>query len=225
MQVDGAGAVGQACGDVDDFAADGRGPRPGVVGCGQVPGGAGQVVGDARAGQPCTVGTEVARGQVGQGPVDEVCVDLFDDRVATVLGFGLFEDERGVGEHREVAVLGEQLVLAGARPRVQAFDPAHDQPGGDRMAGAFEGGVYGFGDLRVGDPPLLVLVPDRLRIANVDPPVGGDALTGGADLRVDAGSDREPGTIAPARPDDLLGVERRVHPYDDQPAGPAGLRG
>src|SRR2546425_13338715 len=101
MQVDGAGAVGQPGGDVDDLAADGRDPRLGVVGCGQVPGRAGQVVGDGGAGQPDTVGAEVARGQVGQRPVDQVGVDLFDDGVAAVAGFGLFEDERGVGEHRE----------------------------------------------------------------------------------------------------------------------------
>src|SRR6266487_4551461 len=180
-----AGAVGQPGGDVDDFAADGGGPGGGVVRCGQVPAGAGQVMGDGGAGQPDPVGPKVPGGKVGQGPVDQVGVDLLDDGVATVLGFGLFEDERGVGEHREVAVLAEQFALARAYLRVQALDPAHDQPAGDRMAGAFEGGVARLGDLRIGDPPLFVLVPDRLGVANVDPLIGGDALARCADLRVD----------------------------------------
>src|SRR6266536_536801 len=96
-----------------------------------------------------------------------------DDRVAAVLGFGLRQDERGVGEHREVAPAGEQLTLAGIGLWVRSFDAAYDQPGGDRVAGAFERGVGGFGDLRVGDPPHFVLVPDRLRVLDIDPPIGG----------------------------------------------------
>src|SRR5207245_9911186 len=70
------------------------------------------------------------------------------------------------------------------------------------------------------DPASLVLVPDRLGVLDVDPPVLGDALARGTDLRVDAGGDREAGAVAPARPDHLLGVERRVRPYDDQPLAP-----
>src|SRR6266498_5096120 len=84
----------------------------------------------------------------------------------------------GVGEHREVAPAGEQLTLAGIGLWVRSFDAAYDQPGGDRVAGAFERGVCGFGDLRVGDPPLFVLVPDRLRVLDIDPPIGGDVLAG-----------------------------------------------
>lgn len=76
VQVDGAGAVGQAGGDVD-AGADGGGAGGSVAACGQVPGGAGEVVGDAGAGQPGAVGAEVPGGQVGQGSVDEVGVDLF----------------------------------------------------------------------------------------------------------------------------------------------------
>jgi hypothetical protein len=52
--VDGAGAVGQPGGDVDDLGADGRGAG------GEVPGGAGEVVRDGGAGQPGTVGGEAA---------------------------------------------------------------------------------------------------------------------------------------------------------------------
>src|SRR5436309_15478221 len=104
--------------------------------------------------------------------------------------FGLFEDERGVGEHREVAPAVVQFALAGACLRVQAFDPAHDQPGGDRVARAFEGAVYGFGALRVGDPPLFVSVPDRLAASDVAPPAAGHAMARGAALRVDAAVDR-----------------------------------
>jgi hypothetical protein len=46
-------------------------------------------VGDGRQGQPGGVGGEPPGGQVGQGSVDEVGVDLFNDGVAAVLGFGM----------------------------------------------------------------------------------------------------------------------------------------
>ena len=88
-----------------------------------MPGRAQEVVGDGGAGQPGTVGPEPARGQVSQGTIDEIGIDLLDDGVAAVLGLGLFEDERGVGEHRVVAILREQLTLAGNLRRVQALDP------------------------------------------------------------------------------------------------------
>ena len=62
--------------------------------------------------------------------------------------------QRAVGEHRVVAVDGEQLALVG---RVEVGDPAHDQPGGDALGLGLvrERGVADLGDLGVGDPPLL----------------------------------------------------------------------
>ena len=97
MRVDDAGAVGQPGGDVDDPGADGGRAGGAVAAAGQVPGGAGQVVGDGRAGQPGVVGREPAGGQMRQGSVDEFGVDLLDHRVAPVLGLGLDQDVRGVG--------------------------------------------------------------------------------------------------------------------------------
>jgi hypothetical protein len=46
------------------------------------------------AGQPGVVGVEVARGQVGEGSVDEFGEDLFDDGVTAVLVLGGHERER-----------------------------------------------------------------------------------------------------------------------------------
>ena len=85
---------------------------------------------------------------------------------------------------------------------------------------AGEGGVAGLGDLRVGDPPLFVLVPDRLGVADGHPRVLADGGDGAFDGCVHAHGDREPGPGPPAGPDHLLGVERRVHPDDDQPGAP-----
>jgi len=52
--------------------------------------------------------------------------------VPAVIGFGLDERERGVGECRVVAVDGEQLALSlGCGIGVEAFDAPDDQTGGD----------------------------------------------------------------------------------------------
>ncbi|MFG2848611.1 hypothetical protein ACGF12_36450 [Kitasatospora sp. NPDC048296] len=63
-----------------------------------------------------------------EGPVLQLADHLFDDSVPAVVGFGLDERERGVGERRVAAVDGEQLALAlGCGIGVEAFDPADDQ--------------------------------------------------------------------------------------------------
>src|SRR4030095_7630569 len=114
--------------------------------------------------------------QVGQCPGDQVGVDLLDDGVPAMLRLGLHQGVGRVGEHRVVAVIGDQLTLAGDLLGVVAPDPAHDQPGGDLVTGAVERDVHRFGDLRRGDPSSLILVPDGLRIADIDPLVFADAL-------------------------------------------------
>jgi hypothetical protein len=50
-------------------------------------------------------------GEVGEGPVVEVGVDLLDDGVAAVVALGLDGLERGVGEDGVAAPGGEQLAL------------------------------------------------------------------------------------------------------------------
>jgi hypothetical protein len=93
--------------------------------------------------------------QVGQRPVGPVGEDLPDDRVVTVLGLGLDQLDRGVGEHGVVAPGREQLVLPGGSLAVEVTDPPHDQPGGDLLAllRGGERGVPGLGDLGVTDLP------------------------------------------------------------------------
>lgn len=49
--------------------------------------------------EPGGVGGEVAGGQVGQGPVEQVGEDLLDDGVTAVLRLGLAQLEGAVGEH------------------------------------------------------------------------------------------------------------------------------
>jgi hypothetical protein len=104
-------------------------------------------------------------GQAAQGwrpasGLEQVHPFLLDDGVVTVPGLGLDQLERGIGEGGVVAPAGEQLVLAVARLAVQV--PADDQPRRYRLA--FPGGERGvrdLGGLCAGDPPPLVLIPDR----------------------------------------------------------------
>jgi hypothetical protein len=72
--------------------------------------------------------------QMSQRPVAAVREDLPDDGVVAVLGLGLDHLEWRVSEHGMAAPAGEQLVLAFGGPGVEVFDPADDQPGGDRLA-------------------------------------------------------------------------------------------
>ena len=71
---------------------------------------------------------------MGQGPVGQVGEDLFHLGVAAVVLLSLEGGERGVGEDGVVTPGAEQLALARRRPGVEVFDPADDQPGGDRLA-------------------------------------------------------------------------------------------
>src|SRR5674476_549584 len=102
----------------------------------------------------------------------------------------------GVGEDRVVAPGGEQGALPGReRGGVQALDAAHDQPGVDvfTVAAGGERGESDLGDLRVGDPAVLVLVVDRVGVLDSDPRVVGDLGDRPGHGGVHAGGDREPG--------------------------------
>lgn len=103
-------------------------------------------------------------------------------------GLCLDEDERAVGERGVVAPDGEQFTLGVDLGLVQVGDAACDQPGGDCLGGAFERGLFGFGDLSAGDEPLLVVVPDRLRVLDLHPRVGRDRINRATNLRVGAHS-------------------------------------
>jgi hypothetical protein len=89
---------------------------------------------------------EAARGQVREGPVDQVGEDGLDDRVPPVGQVGLDGGFGAVGQERVVAPDREQL-----GELVLVPDPPHDQPGGDRMLGGAERGEADLGDLGVGD--------------------------------------------------------------------------
>src|SRR5512133_771132 len=140
-------------------------------------------------------------------------------------GAGEVERDRGAdqpggvrGELRggQVTPGGEQLTLftvAGwGGGGVEPADPAHDQPGGDVVGSAAAGErcERHFGDLRVGDPPLLGLVPDRLRVADGGPPVGGNGADGGGHGLGHPGGDGEPGAGSAGGGDHVVGVVRRV---------------
>jgi hypothetical protein len=98
--------------------------------------------------------------------------DLFDDRVAAVTGLGFEHAQRGVGEHRVVAVVGEQLALPGRDGLgVHSPAPADDQPAAD-VVGLGPGGERGeghLGDFGVRGQALFVFVPDRVRVVDRGP--------------------------------------------------------
>ena len=154
----------------------------------------------------------------------EVGDDLLHDGVGPVRGLGGEHRQGGVGEHRVVAVDGEQLALVRG---VQVGHAAHDQPGGDvlGLAPGGEGGVGDFGDLGVGDPPLLVFVVDGVGVVDGGPRVGVDGRDRRPDSRVLAGGDREPRAGPGGRGDHLVAVERRVRPQDAHPGGAGGRGG
>lgn len=71
-----------------------------------------------------------------------------------------------------LAVVGEQFALpVGDGLGVQPLDAAHDQPAADVVgfAPGRERGEGDLGDLRVGDEPLFVVVPDRVGYAGQGP--------------------------------------------------------
>ena len=68
----------------------------GVAVAGQDAGGAQQVVGDRRAQHPGGVGAEASRGDVGQGSVDQIGEDGFDDGVVAVGDVGVGSTGRSV---------------------------------------------------------------------------------------------------------------------------------
>ena len=90
------------------------------------------------------------------------------------------------------------------------------------LAAAGERGEPDFGDLGVGDPPLLVLVVDRVRVPDRHPGLlvdAGDRLDHG---RGEPGGDREPGPGAAAGGDDVVAVVGRVRPHQHaSPVAPA----
>lgn len=83
---------------------------------------------------------------MGEGSVDQVGEDGFDDGVSAVGDVGGRCRLEAVGEERVVAPDREQFVEPGP-----VADSAHDQPCGHGMAGRAERGEGGFGDLGIGD--------------------------------------------------------------------------
>src|SRR5207248_4444515 len=114
----------------------------------------------------------------------------------------------GVREEGVVAPHGEQCVVV-----VLVFDPAHDQPGGDLVAGAGEGGVAGFGDLGLRDQLAGIGIFHRAGVAHRLPRVLGDVGDGALDRGVHADSDGEIRSGSPGGGDDLTGVVGRVRAY------------
>src|SRR5665647_1056723 len=92
----------------------------------------------------------------------------------------------------------------GRRPRQRGYTDACPAWSG----GSWVGGEGHLSDLSVGDPPLLLVVPDRLGVLDRHPVLvvsRGDRPPHG---RIHAGGDREPGTTGAGRGDDVVVVVR-----------------
>ena len=85
--------------------------------------------------QPGGVGVETSRGQVRQGRVFEVGVDLLDDRVAAVGLVGANGVQVAGGEERVETPGAEQGALAVVAAGVEVGDAAHRQPTGSKLGG------------------------------------------------------------------------------------------
>jgi hypothetical protein len=90
------------------------------------------------------------------------------------------------------------------------------------VAAGRERGVGDCGDLRVGDPGLVGVVPDGAGVADRGPGILADPGDSMVDLLVGAGGDGEAGASPPAGHDERPGVVGGVG-ADDQRAGRAGL--
>ena len=97
--------------------------------------------------------------------VDEVGEDLLALGVAAVLGFGLGQDERGVGEHGVVAPGREQLALAGLASRLRSLTRRTISRAVTACAFSLgrERGIGHLGYLGVGHPPPGLVIPYRAR--------------------------------------------------------------
>ena len=104
--------LGDPGGNHDEGAANGAGGRGGQLRAAQRCSGAGEVEREHRQHQPRGVGGERAAGQVCQGGVLQVGVDLFDDGVAAVGYVGCHGLQAAGGEEGVVSPQVEQSVLA-----------------------------------------------------------------------------------------------------------------
>jgi hypothetical protein len=111
-----------------------------------------------------------------EGSFFEVGEDLLDHGMAPVVGFCPGDGRAAVGRYGVVAVGGERLALALGPGRVRAFHAPCDQARGDLQGFGFGGerGVADLGDLGLGDPALLVLVPGSVPVLDRFPCVFGD---------------------------------------------------
>ena len=135
MQGQSPGRGCDACRDCDQGGADGGGAGFGQCGSGDGGCGAGEVERHHCGYQPGGVGVETSRGQVRQGRVFEVGVDLLDDRVAAVGLVGANGVQVAGGEERVETPGAEQGALAVVAAGVEVGDAAHHQPARDLLGG------------------------------------------------------------------------------------------
>src|SRR6185312_2378570 len=130
-------------------------------------------------------------GQMGQGGVLEVGVNLLDDRVAAVGLVGGDGVGVGVGEERVEAPGVEQGLLAITGGGVEVGDAAHHQPAGDLLGGlaGAERGEGDLGDLSTRDPSAGVFVVDGVGVFDRSPGVVVDFGDGGLNVGVQAHGD------------------------------------
>ena len=134
--------------------------------------------------------------------------------VSGVDGFVGIGEEGVIPPHRK-----QRIEVSGV------FDPAHDQPSGDRGIGGTESGVGGFGDFGIGDPCAGVGVAHCAGVVDRGPGVIADGLDGRSDGAGLGQHQREVGTGASAGIDHGAVAVGRVSAHQDLPADTGGAGG
>nr|WP_284285202.1 hypothetical protein [Arsenicicoccus piscis] len=149
--------------------------------------------------------------------------DLFDDRVVAVGGIGVHDGQGRVRGERVMPPRGEQLALPGDRGGgVEPGYPAHHEPAG-HLSSLGVGGERGeprLSDLRLGHPPVLVLVPDGAGVLDRGPRAVIDGRDRFRDSRIHPRGHAELRLGLDDRRDHVLAIVGRVSPHHHLPARP-----
>jgi hypothetical protein len=197
MQLHSAGRSGYPGGNADQLRPDRCRRRLGQPFSGDRGCAPGEVERDHRQHQPCRVGIDYPRRQMGQGTVLQISMDLLDDRVPTVNLVRGDRIEVTGGEERVEPVSVEQGRGIGVF-RVELGDTTHDQTARDLLAVLLrdERGEGDLGDFSRRNPLPSVFVEDRVRVLDRLPRIVIDGRDSLLHMRIHARGHRHIGSAS-----------------------------
>lgn len=210
--------------DVDDPAVDRAGPGLGALTLGQDTGGAGEIISQCRSHQPGRIRGELPRGQVGQGAVLEIGIDLLDPGM---LAMDLIGSDRV--QHLGVHGGEERMEMVGVKERqlphrglwIQFGDTAHDQAPGDLLGllPGRESGERYLRDLRRRNPCLGVFVIGGVGVLDLGPRVLRNFRDRGFHGLVHRHRDRDISATGQCRADTGVAIVGRIKTTNHRPRG------